>query len=191
MPGTLPYKHDPRPARFAQPAFQSGAVPLAVVRRRRIGALEELHQRLPWVARGSHPIVRQDELAKLLAEERLDRAHRGGGKAFWRRIGIGVESRVIDRPAARPEAGARHFMGIGFPGHGIGQMRHAAGMGRGAPAGKPRHREIEAAPEEMHRAHLAEKRRAEMGKHLMRAQQHPPEPVGEVAVVGAVDCDPR
>ena len=37
----------------------------------------------------------------------------------------------------------------------VGQCRNAAGMPRSASAGKPRHGEIEAAPEEMHRAHFA------------------------------------
>src|ERR1700730_847372 len=41
-------------------------------------------------------------------------------------------------------------------------MRHAAGMARRVPAGKACDREIEAAPEEMHRACLAEEAGAEL-----------------------------
>src|SRR5260221_11056089 len=41
-------------------------------------------------------------------------------------------------------------------------MRYAAGMTRCAPARKARHREIEATPEEVHRARLAEERSAEL-----------------------------
>ncbi len=47
-------------------------------------------------------------------------------------------------------------MAIGLAGDPVGQAGDAAGMfGRLSP-GKARHREIEAAPEEMHRARLAE-----------------------------------
>src|SRR5207237_805818 len=69
---------------------------------------------------------------------------------------------IIDRAAARPEAGAAHLVGIGFGGDFIRQVGHAAGMTRRAPAGKARHREIETAPEEMYRARLAEEGGAEL-----------------------------
>src|ERR1017187_3862268 len=44
-------------------------------------------------------------------------------------------------------------------------MRYAAGMARRAPARKARHRKIETAPEEMHRAGLAEEGGAELFEH--------------------------
>ena len=53
-------------------------------------------------------------------------------------------------------------MRIGFAGDRIGQIRHTAGMARRATAREARHREIETAPEEMHRACLAEKAGAEL-----------------------------
>jgi len=56
---------------------------------------------------------------------------------------------------------------IGFAGDRIGQVRHAAWMTRRAPARKARHREIETAPEEMHRARFAEKTSAELLEHAV------------------------
>ncbi len=60
---------------------------------------------------------------------------------------------------AGPEAGARHLVRIGLARHGVGQMRHAAGVARRPSAGKARHRQIERAPEKMHRARLCRGRR--------------------------------
>src|ERR1700687_705333 len=51
-------------------------------------------------------------------------------------------------------------------------MRYAAGMARRAPAGKTRHGEIEAAPEEMYRARLAEEAGAESLEHPIGIEQH-------------------
>ena len=48
-------------------------------------------------------------------------------------------------------------------------------MPRRAAAGKPRHREIEAAPEEMHRARLAEEAGAELLEHAIGIDQDLPE----------------
>jgi len=64
-------------------------------------------------------------------------------------------------------------------------MRHAAGVQRRGPAGKPRHREIEAAPEEMHRAALADEARAELPEHAVALHQRPPEAVRGVRFVVA------
>src|SRR5262249_13029164 len=65
-------------------------------------------------------------------------------------------------------------------------MRYAARMRRREPAGKARDREVEASPEEMHRADLADKTGPEQREHAMRAEQNAPEARGVVAVVGSV-----
>src|SRR6266849_6251371 len=59
-------------------------------------------------------------------------------------------------------------------------------MWRRLSSGKARHGQIKAAPEKMHRAHFAEKAGAEMRKHVVRREQHAPETVGIVAIVGGV-----
>src|SRR5260370_13085471 len=77
-------------------------------------------------------------------------------------------------------------MRISFASDGVREVRHAARMRRRLPAGKARHGEIKATPEKMHRARFAEEASAEMGKHVVGREQHAPEAVGVVAVVGGV-----
>jgi hypothetical protein len=60
-------------------------------------------------------------------------------------------------------------MAIGFARHIVGQAGDAAGMARRAAAREARHCQIEAAPEEMHRAGLAEKAGAEMLESMIDA----------------------
>ena len=105
-------------------------------------------------------------------------------------IGVGIERGIIDRAAARPEAGAADFVRIGLAGDRVGQMRHAAGMARRAAAGKARHREIEAAPEEMHRARLAEKAGAELLEHAVGIDQDLQEAPHRIGIVGGMRLCP-
>src|SRR4030088_3645583 len=65
-------------------------------------------------------------------------------------------------------------------------MRHAAGMARRAPARKARHREIEAAPEEMHRAGLAEEGGAELLEHPIGIDQYLQETPHSIRIVGGM-----
>src|SRR5512137_300873 len=132
---------------LAQPALQRLTIPLSQIRRRVIGALQEFHQRSIRITRRANGIVRQQKLAQLLAEERLRWPHLRRAKAVRRWIGVRIERRIIDRPAAtRPETGARHLVRISLLCHGIWQMWHTAGMARCGTARKPRHRQIKAAP---------------------------------------------
>ena len=162
-------------------------VPFRQIGRRVVGALQELHQRPVGVARGSHGVVGHKKLAQLFREKCLRRIHFRRAETLRRRIGVGIERRIVDGPAAaRPEAGTRNLVRIGLLGHGIRQMRHTARMARRRTAGKARHRQIEAAPEEMHRTRLAEKAGAEMGEDLAGGEQHAPETVGIVGIIGCV-----
>ena len=65
------------------------------------------------------------------------------------------------RPAARPEPGAADLVRVGLARHPVRQVRDAAGMRRRGPAREARDREVGRAPEEMHRAALADEARAE------------------------------
>ncbi len=56
-------------------------------------------------------------------------------------------------------------------------------MQRCPPAGEPCHREIEAAPEEVHRAHLADEARAERFHHPVALHQRAPEFLRESRIV--------
>jgi hypothetical protein len=57
-------------------------------------------------------------------------------------------------------------------------------MRRRGPAGEARQSEVEAAPEEMHRAHFADEAGTERLQHMRGLKQRAPEPIGRVRVVG-------
>jgi hypothetical protein len=54
-------------------------------------------------------------------------------------------------------------------------------------AGKTGNREVAIAPEEVHRAALAAKTRPELVEYPIGLEEHPPETVGVLAIVGAVN----
>ena len=102
-------------------------------------------------------------------------------------IGVGIEGRARKGLVSRPESGAAHFVRIGFARDGVGQSGHAARMGRRGPSGEPGHREIEAAPEEMDRARLADKAAAEELEDAIRLHERAPEAMGGGCVISGVD----
>src|SRR3989449_7031855 len=80
--------------------------------------------------------------------------------------------------AAGPESGADHLMRIRFARDPI----RPGSLGC-APPGKPGHRQIEAAPEEMNRAALPEKAGAKSPEHVVGLNQDAPEAVGVLGIV--------
>ena len=79
-------------------------------------------------------------------------------------------------------------MRIGLLRHGIGKVRHAAGMQRRGPARKACHGEIEAAPEKMYRAALADKGGPEGFEYAVGLKQNPPMALGEIGLVGGMQA---
>src|SRR5512132_2770314 len=65
-------------------------------------------------------------------------------------------------------------------------MRDPTGMRWRRPAGKPRDRQIEAAPKEMHRTAFATKARSELLKHPIALHQNAPESIGVFPIVRPV-----
>src|SRR5262245_4651841 len=65
-------------------------------------------------------------------------------------------------------------------------MRDAAGVWWCRSAGKTRHSQIEAAPEEMHRTAFSTKARSELLEHAIALDQNAPESIGVFPVVRAV-----
>src|SRR5512138_3731230 len=63
-------------------------------------------------------------------------------------------------------------------------MRHASGMAWRRTAGKARNREVEAAPEEMHRARLAEKTGAELFEHTIAVDEDLLEALHGFGIIG-------
>src|SRR6476469_7011263 len=65
-------------------------------------------------------------------------------------------------------------------------MGNAAGMRRRGPPGKAGYREIEAAPEKMHRAALAAETRSKFLENPISLQKRTPEPIGVFRIVSRV-----
>ena len=119
-------------------------------------------------------------------EERLCGRDLACSEARGRRIGVGVERRIIDGTAAGPEAGGADLMRIGLACNGIREAGDAAGVqGRGA-AREAGDSQVETAPEQMHRTDLAEKARAEELEHAVDFNQRTPEADQGVGIVGFV-----
>src|SRR3546814_7682624 len=92
----------------------------------------------------------------------------------------------VDPTAAGPKARAAHFVGVGLAGDFIRKVGYAARMQRRTPAREARHRQIEAAPEEVYGAHLADVARTELLEHAIDLVQHSPEALCVLRVVGGV-----
>src|SRR5437762_1949827 len=84
--------------------------------------------------------------------------------------------------AAGPKADAADLVGIGFAGDGIG-----AGALWSAASGKARDRMVEAAPEKMHGAGLAQEAGAELLENAVRGDENLPEPADGFGIVGGVN----
>src|SRR5579864_1076002 len=136
---------------FSGRTFQCIAVPFGGDSRGLVGALEKFEQRSVRVRRRTDGVIRQEEFAQGLAEKCGLGSYPRGSETGWFGIGVGVERRVIDCAGARPKAGAALLVGIGLARNRVRQVRHAAGMAGRATAGEAANREIEAAPEKMHR----------------------------------------
>src|SRR6478672_10571595 len=85
-------------AGLADPAVERRAIPSPQIGRRRVAASQEIHQRAVGIGGGAHGVIGQQKLAHLLSIERPGRAYFGGGETLRRRIGVGVERVVVERP---------------------------------------------------------------------------------------------
>ena len=90
--------------------------------------------------------------------------------------------------AAGPEARAAHLVAVRLAHDGIAEARHAAGMRRRGATREARHRKIEAAPEEMHRAGLAEEAAAEALEDAVGLEQRAPEAVDRGRVIAGMSA---
>src|SRR5262249_55245138 len=145
----------PNPPRYAEPALERCAVPLRRVRGRGVRACQEIEQCRFRVRGLTHLLVRENELTESLVIVSGGR-HRLAGKTGRLGVGVGIEGGAREGVIPGPEAGAAHLVRIRFAGYFIRESRYATGMPGRPPSGEARDGEIEAAPEEMDRAHLAE-----------------------------------
>src|SRR5204863_5926012 len=135
--------------------FQRAAVPFSEIGRGLVGALQKFEQCRARVGGSANRLIGQDKFADVLVVVARARSDLGVGKAGRLRIGVGVEGGLSKAAIARPKAGAADLVRIGLAVDRIRNIRIAWRRGRAA-ARKARYREIEAAPEKMHRAHLAD-----------------------------------
>src|ERR1700733_2945148 len=91
---------------------------------------------------------------------------------------VGVERRTFYFAAARPETAADHFMRICLSRNGVGAFSR-----RRPAARETSHGQIEAAPEKLHGAVLADKARSKLLEDFIHANQNAPEPVRVLRVV--------
>ena len=104
------------------PPLQRRAVPFAEVRPRLVGALQEIEDERVEVRCSAHRVVGQHELAELGEKVRGLGHHLRLGESGRRRIGVGIERRLRDGAAARPESATAAFAGIGLARHPIGEV---------------------------------------------------------------------
>ena len=114
-------------------AFESGAVPVCEISRRLIGAFKKGKQRRVRVRRGADSVIGQKEFAQTFMEEGGLGLDGASSKALRRRVGIGIESGIIDAAATGPKTAAAHFMRIGLAHDRIGKTGRAARMRRRPP----------------------------------------------------------
>src|SRR5580704_975647 len=161
--------------------FKLLAVPFSKVRARVIRALQECQQRLSRRRRPPHLVVHQYEFLQLGLIERLRRAHRILSKPRWLRRRVSIKRRSLNVAASRPKSHAAHLVRIRLSRDRVGSLPFWS-----APPREARHRQIETAPEKMHRTGLSDKARAKLFEHFIAAYQNPPEPVGILRIVGSM-----
>src|ERR1051325_1098575 len=173
--------------RVGQSPLQRGAVPLREVGGGLIGGLQKIEKRGGGVGGLAYRVIRQDEFADFLAVIRASRLDLCVGEAGRLRIGIGIERGLAKTAIAGPKPRTADLVRIRLA---IDRIRNVwvAGWRRRAAAGKARHREIEAAPEEMHRADLAGEAGAEGREDLIDFGKRAPEAGALLRVVGGVNA---
>src|SRR6266568_2324639 len=158
--------------------FQCLAIPLRKSGSGFVGALKKLQQRQLRRGSAAHIVIKQEEFSQILTVESLLRTNRGGRQSRWFWSGIGIESRGRETVIARPEPTTDHFMRVGFPRHAIGPWT----LWR-APSRKKGECQVEAAPEKMDGAALADKSGPECFKDFVRLRQDAPEAVSIFCII--------
>src|SRR5262249_19157221 len=149
-----------RPSRRSPPGplplpLQRLAVPIPQLRGGGVGLLQESEQEPVGIVRALHGVVGQDELPEPGVIEGLGAGETRLAVALRLRVGVDEERCAALTARAGPEAAARALVRIGLGDHPGGDVGRAPFRRRRRAAGEARHRQVEAAPEEMHRAHLA------------------------------------
>src|SRR5581483_5962062 len=142
--------------------LQRGAIPPAALCRGGVGRPAEVEQHLFRIFRAAEVVIVKIEAAEGLVVIRGGGSYGHGAKPLRFRCRIAVEGCPRQTAVAGPEAGAAHLVRIGFTRDRIGVFAL-----RSAAAGEARHRQIETAPEEMHRAALADELSAKRAEYVV------------------------
>src|SRR5436309_12554234 len=105
-------------------------------------------------------------------------------------VSVGVENWRGTRSVAWPKTDAADFLRVRFTGHTVWQMRDSTRMRRRRTSRESRDREVEASPEEMHRAAFSAEARPKFRKHARGLQLHAPKSIRILRIVGSVDFVP-
>src|SRR4051812_33862062 len=100
-------------------------------------------------------------------------------------ICISIEGRLLLAPqtGARPEARARELVRIRLLHHPIGTVRYTSRVLWRGSSREARHRQVETAPEKVHRAHLANEARAKLGEYPLRLSHRAPKELHRLRIV--------
>src|SRR5262245_35785419 len=179
------FSDDARDATLSRRALERGPIPAAELRGGLVGALKELHQDRARIPSRTDCLVGKEELAELRVEERLRGTDLRPSEALRRWIRIRVERGVLDSAAPGPESRGRDLVAVGLARHRVGEARNASWVPGGRSPGESGHREVEAPPEEVDRARLAQEGRPELLEDAVDLDQRLEEPVHGAGVVGA------
>ncbi len=163
--------------------LECGAVPIGEAGAGCVRALTKVKQRSAGRRGGAHVVIHEKKFAKLLVIKSGFRKDLGLREALQLRRHVGIERRTFDFSAAGPEADAAHFVGVSFAGDTVG----ARALG-GQAAGKASHREVEAAPEKVHRAAFADEARPELVEDTIDGDEDLPEFADGLGIVRGVDA---
>src|SRR4051794_33685148 len=104
------------------------------------------------------------------------------GEAGRLGVGAGVEGALL--ATAGPEAAAGQLVRVILSQDPDRAVRDAAGVRRGGPAGEPGAGQVHRAPEEVHRAGLANKAGPELPNHALSLQELTSEQLRRIRLVG-------
>ncbi len=143
--------------------------------------VDEVVEHAVGIRRGANGVVGQKEFAQLTVVIRFAGVDPRLFQAWRLWDGVRVEDRFRHLTVPRPEAVTDDLVRIR-----LAHERRTVARWRG-PARKARHGEVEAAPEEMHRADLPVERASGGGEHPFDVDQDPPHPARVFGIVRPVN----
>jgi hypothetical protein len=162
--------------------FEGLAIPMGELSAGFVGGLTKVEERGAGRWGAANIVIHENELVELRVVPGGVRAHARFAEAWWLGSHVVIEGWPFEA-AAGPKADAADLVGIGFAGDGIG-----AGAFRGGATGKTGDGMVEATPEKVHGAGLAEEAGAELLENAIHGDEDLPEPARIFGIVRGVDA---